>query len=75
MLFVTWFLSFQCHIEHVYIDKEENSAWFEKYRYDIPVIHLDGKFLMKHKVFTDALEEAIENSLSRIKRKRCFALL
>lgn len=51
-------------MEFVYIDKEENNKWFEKYKYDIPVVHLNGKFLMKHKVFKDALDEAIRNAVN-----------
>eukprot|EP00795_Rhopilema_esculentum_P005908 gene5908-11246_t len=52
----------QCKIEVIDIGDEKNSLWFEKYKYDIPVIHLNGKFLMKHKVFDGALEDAIVNA-------------
>ena len=66
-------LSFQCHIEHVYIDREENNVWSQKYRYDIPVLHLNGKFLMKHKVLSGALEEAIENAMAGSSNERLRA--
>jgi len=59
-----------CHIEHVYIDREENSMWFQKYRYDIPVLHLNGKFLMKYKVLSGALEQAIENAVAGSRNER-----
>lgn len=42
----------------------ENKEWYKKYRYDIPVFHLNGQFLMKHradlKVFHQRLAD-IEN--------------
>lgn len=45
--------------QECFIDEPENSEWFEKYKYDIPVIHLDGEFLMKHRVDEDKLIEAL----------------
>ncbi|NWI17801.1 YD286 protein, partial [Crypturellus soui] len=37
-------------LQEVDISLPENSSWYEKYKYDIPVFHLNGKFLMKHRV-------------------------
>ncbi|XP_063133105.1 glutaredoxin-like protein C5orf63 homolog isoform X2 [Rattus norvegicus] len=34
----------------------ENSTWYERYKFDIPVFHLNGQFLMKHRVNTSKLE-------------------
>lgn len=34
----------------------ENKKWFGLYRYEIPVFHLNGKFLMKHRVDLQHLE-------------------
>ncbi|XP_033107102.1 glutaredoxin-like protein C5orf63 homolog [Anneissia japonica] len=46
--------------EEVDIEAKGNKIWFEKYRYDIPVFHLNGQFLMKHradeKLFVKSLE-------------------
>lgn len=46
------------------ISLPENKEWYKKYRYDIPVFHLNGQFLMKHradlKVFHQRLAD-IEN--------------
>ena len=39
------------------IRRPENQKWFGKYRYEIPVFHLNGKFLMKHRVDLKLLEE------------------
>eukprot|EP00794_Sanderia_malayensis_P009667 gene9667-10654_t len=51
----------KCDIEEINISDKENASWFEKYKYDIPVIHLNGKFLMKHQVFSQVLKGALEN--------------
>lgn len=37
----------------------ENSAWYDKYKYDIPVFHLNGKFLMKHQVDIQKFEDQL----------------
>ncbi|NXT53304.1 YD286 protein, partial [Pluvianellus socialis] len=37
-------------LQEVDITLPENSVWYDKYKYDIPVFHLNGKFLMKHRV-------------------------
>ncbi|CAH1796725.1 unnamed protein product [Owenia fusiformis] len=47
--------------KHMYIFEEVditaagNEEWFEKYKHEIPVFHLNGQFLMKHKVNTKLL--------------------
>ncbi|KAJ7385689.1 hypothetical protein OS493_013717 [Desmophyllum pertusum] len=38
------------HLEEVDITAKGNETWFDKYRYEIPVFHLNGSFLMKHRV-------------------------
>ena len=50
MLFLQFFY------EEKYIDIPENKEW---YRYHIPVIHLDGQFLMRHRVKERLLKEAL----------------
>ncbi|XP_041363276.1 glutaredoxin-like protein C5orf63 homolog isoform X2 [Gigantopelta aegis] len=47
------------HLEEVDITDPENKHWFEKYCYDIPVFHFEGKFLMKHKVNLQDFESAL----------------
>ena len=54
-------LSLQFVYEEKHIDVPENKEWFEKYRYHIPVIHLDGQFLMKHRVNERLLKEALHS--------------
>ncbi|CAG8696698.1 5586_t:CDS:2 [Cetraspora pellucida] len=38
------------------IKLSENSIWLHKYKYDIPILHLNDQFLFKHKVKQDKLE-------------------
>ena len=39
----------QFELEKVDITLPENKEWYKKYRYDIPVFHLNGQYLMKHR--------------------------
>ncbi|XP_061172317.1 glutaredoxin-like protein C5orf63 homolog [Saccostrea echinata] len=41
--------SHQFELEKVDITLPENKEWYKKYRYDIPVFHLNGQYLMKHR--------------------------
>ncbi|NP_001406618.1 glutaredoxin-like protein C5orf63 homolog isoform X3 [Rattus norvegicus] len=43
-------------LQEVDITLPENSTWYERYKFDIPVFHLNGQFLMKHRVNTSKLE-------------------
>lgn len=47
--------------EQVFIDRKENKHWFDLYKYDIPVFHINGKFLMKHKVDHELLNFALKS--------------
>jgi len=38
----------------------ENKTWFDKYEYDIPVGHLNGKFLFQHRIEPDELKSLLE---------------
>ncbi|PKU43028.1 hypothetical protein llap_6663 [Limosa lapponica baueri] len=46
-------------LQEVDITLPENSAWYDKYKYDIPVFHLNGKFLMKHRVNIQKFEDKL----------------
>ena len=45
--------------EEVYIDEPTNKEWFKLYRYDIPVLHLNGRFLMKHCIDEELLKKEL----------------
>jgi len=47
--------------QEVDIRLPENKKWFGRYRYEIPVFHLNGKFLMKHRVDLKLLEEHLSS--------------
>ncbi len=49
----------QLTLKEVDITKSENRDWYMKFRYDIPVFHLNGKYLMKHRVDTTLLEQEL----------------
>uniref|UniRef100_A0A2R8M2P3 Glutaredoxin-like protein n=1 Tax=Callithrix jacchus TaxID=9483 RepID=A0A2R8M2P3_CALJA len=46
-------------LQEVNIALPENSAWYERYKFDIPVFHLNGQFLMMHRVNTSKLEKQL----------------
>lgn len=45
----------------MYIDIPENSTWHKLYRYDIPVIHINGEYVMKHRVVEEKLLDVLHN--------------
>ncbi|XP_061071832.1 glutaredoxin-like protein C5orf63 homolog [Conger conger] len=46
-------------LQQVDITRPENSAWYDRYKYDIPVFHLNGQFLMMHRVNVAVLEKSL----------------
>ncbi|XP_075068359.1 glutaredoxin-like protein C5orf63 homolog [Mixophyes fleayi] len=48
-------------LEQVDITLPENTAWYERYKHDIPVFHLNGQFLMMHRVNIKKLEKYLRN--------------
>lgn len=51
---------FQYRFKEVYITDKGNEEWYMKYKYDIPVFHLNGTFLMQHRVDRNILEEKLQ---------------
>uniref|UniRef100_A0A3B3SXZ8 Glutaredoxin-like protein n=1 Tax=Paramormyrops kingsleyae TaxID=1676925 RepID=A0A3B3SXZ8_9TELE len=47
-------------LQEVDITLPENSMWLDRYKFDIPVFHLNGQFLMMHRVNTAILEKRLE---------------
>lgn len=45
--------------QEIDISLPENRKWYGTYRFDIPVFHLNGKFLMKHRVDLSLLEQRL----------------
>ncbi|XP_028411375.1 glutaredoxin-like protein C5orf63 homolog [Dendronephthya gigantea] len=46
-------------LKKVDITLAENKAWFDRYKYDIPVFHLEGKYLMRHRVHQGLLRKKL----------------
>ena len=47
------------------IEAPPNADWLEKYRYHIPVLHLNGKFLLWHKLDLELLDTRLTELESR----------
>ncbi|XP_056393281.1 glutaredoxin-like protein C5orf63 homolog [Hyla sarda] len=47
-------------LEQVDITLPENTAWYDRYKHDIPVFHLNGQFLMMHRVNIKKLERHLQ---------------
>ncbi|XP_077870266.1 glutaredoxin-like protein C5orf63 homolog isoform X2 [Saccoglossus kowalevskii] len=47
-------------LQEVDITTKQNKDWYKLYRYDIPVFHFNGKFLMKHRVNEQLLDEMLQ---------------
>ena len=48
-------------LEKVDITAEGNEQWWKSYKYEIPVFHFQGKFLMKHRADYDLLQKYIND--------------
>lgn len=49
-------------LQQVDISLPENSVWFNRYRWDIPVFHLNGRFVMKHRVDVVLLDKLLQDA-------------
>ncbi len=47
-------------LKEIDITLAENKTWFDKYKYDIPVFHLEGEYLMRHKVHCGLLQKKLD---------------
>lgn len=45
--------------ETVDITDQGNESWWDLYKYDIPVFHFEGKFLMKHRANIKLLDKKL----------------
>lgn len=48
-------------LEEVDITKPGNEHWFGRYRYEIPVFHFEGKFLMKNVANVQLFENVLNS--------------
>lgn len=47
-------------LEAVDITDEDKLEWYDKYKYDIPVLHMGGKYWAKHRLTSDVAIEGLE---------------
>ena len=47
-------------LEAVDITDEDKSDWYDKYKYDIPVLHIEGKYWEKHRLTSEVAIEGLE---------------
>ncbi|CAK6984728.1 glutaredoxin-like protein C5orf63 homolog [Scomber scombrus] len=48
--------------QQVDISRPENRKWLDRYRWDIPVFHLNGQFVMKHRVDIVLLDKLLQDA-------------
>ncbi|PWA29781.1 hypothetical protein CCH79_00007767 [Gambusia affinis] len=48
-------------LQQVDISLPENRQWWDKYKWDIPVFHLNGQYLMKHGVDAALLDKLLQD--------------
>ncbi|XP_062271140.1 glutaredoxin-like protein C5orf63 homolog [Scomber scombrus] len=48
--------------QQVDISHPENRKWLDRYRWDIPVFHLNGQFVMKHRVDIVLLDKLLQDA-------------
>ncbi|KAJ8603978.1 hypothetical protein CTAYLR_003351 [Chrysophaeum taylorii] len=46
-------------LELVDITDEDNESWWGRYKYDIPVLHIDGVYWAKHRITRDQARAAL----------------
>ncbi|XP_029686561.1 glutaredoxin-like protein C5orf63 homolog [Takifugu rubripes] len=49
-------------LQPVDISLPENRTWFDRYKWDIPVFHLNGRFVMKHRVDLALLDKLLQEA-------------
>ncbi|XP_045897787.1 glutaredoxin-like protein C5orf63 homolog isoform X1 [Micropterus dolomieu] len=49
-------------LQQVDISLPENRHWADRYRWDIPVFHLNGQFVMKHRVDVVLLDKLLQDA-------------
>uniref|UniRef100_A0AAQ5XR64 Glutaredoxin-like protein n=1 Tax=Amphiprion ocellaris TaxID=80972 RepID=A0AAQ5XR64_AMPOC len=48
-------------LQQVDISLPENKLWWDKYKWDIPVFHLEGRYAMKHRVDMTLLDKLLQD--------------
>uniref|UniRef100_A0A4W6FBW9 Glutaredoxin-like protein n=1 Tax=Lates calcarifer TaxID=8187 RepID=A0A4W6FBW9_LATCA len=49
-------------LQQVDISLPENKVWWDRYKWDIPVFHLNGQFVMKHRVDVVLMDKLLQDA-------------
>lgn len=44
------------------VDITQDPEWFQEYKWDIPVVHIDGEFAFKHRLDAEELQAALQQA-------------
>ena len=50
-------------LEAVDITDDEHEMWFSKYKYDIPVLHIDDQYWTKHRLEEDEARAGLQKAI------------
>ncbi|KAJ1674054.1 hypothetical protein EV182_004061, partial [Spiromyces aspiralis] len=56
--------------EEVDIRAPGNEKWFDEYKYDIPAVHVNGEFLLYHRVDEERTKHQLRSILKRLDAKQ-----
>ncbi|CAJ1951924.1 unnamed protein product [Cylindrotheca closterium] len=55
---------FPHNLDQIDITDSEHKEWFDKYKYDIPVLHMETKFWIKHRMTLEEAREGIQEAMN-----------
>lgn len=58
-------------LEAVDITDEDKQDWFSKYKWDIPVLHIDGKYWAKHRITSEEAAEGLQAAAAGSFEEQC----
>jgi len=50
-------------LEAIDITDEEHGMWFSKYKYDIPVLHINNQYWIKHRLEEDEARGGLQQAM------------
>ncbi|PVV02919.1 hypothetical protein BB560_002620 [Smittium megazygosporum] len=61
---------YKFELEEVNIKAKENKKWFEEYKYDVPVLLANDKFLLWHQINPQNLSSKLDQFLDSEKKQQ-----
>lgn len=47
-------------LDQIDITDDQHADWFDRYKYDIPVLHLNGEYWLKHRLSLEEAQEGLD---------------